>query len=30
LHSGARTANLNLPNNDGISPLVVKLSGQGQ
>jgi hypothetical protein len=27
---GTRTANLNLPNNDGPSPLVVKLSGTGQ
>jgi len=28
--SGTRTANLNVPNNDGPSPLVVKLSGTGQ
>jgi hypothetical protein len=30
LHLGSRTANLNVPNNDGASPLVVKLSGTGQ
>ena len=30
LHLGSRTANLKVPNNDGASPLVVKLSGTGQ
>jgi hypothetical protein len=30
LLTGTRTANLNLPNNDGPSPLVVRLSGSGR
>jgi len=29
VHSGSRTATLNLPNNDGPSPLVVRLAGTG-